>query len=341
MRIKRRNIIYRLLHISRQKPKSDEADVENCDEKIAVSDSPLVEVSEMGAETTPSCGMSKDNLTSRGDGATAIHTGYMSSPVLSSPTLIDGSHSHFGSLEPSHTAAVWSPPMSTLPQEGQNESSATSNCSSARFCSPSAAKSKLIKYLLNATSAVRNFILSLLTPASMTIIVSFPISIVTPLKALFLNVPGSRIRSAPDGQPPLAFILDTATFIGAASIPLGLICLGSSLARLNVPRKQWSSLPFGAIMSLAIGKLLILPVFGVLICQGLVHVGVIPAEDKVLRFVCMFLSCLPTATTQVFLTQVYSGTGSAEHLSAFLIPQYVMMIFSMTAFTAYILQLIF
>ena len=33
-----------------------------------------------------------------------------------------------------------------------------------------------------------------------------------------------------------------------------------------------------------------MPVLGVLICQGLVNVGVIRAEDKVLRFVCMCVS---------------------------------------------------
>lgn len=44
---------------------------------------------------------------------------------------------------------------------------------------------------------------------------------------------------------------------------------------------------------------------------------------------------------QVFLTQVYSGTGEAEHLSAFLIPQYALMSVSMTALTAYTLRLLF
>ncbi|KAI5114880.1 hypothetical protein M0805_005575, partial [Coniferiporia weirii] len=146
---------------------------------------------------------------------------------------------------------------------------------------------------------------------------------------------------APDGQPPLAFILDTATFIGAASVPLGLICLGSALARLNVPRNQWKDLPLGAIAWLAIGKMILMPILGVLITQGLVYGGIIQAEQKVLRFVCIFLSCIPTATTQVFLTQVYSGTGSAETLSAFLIPQYALMFITMTVLSAYTLSLLF
>jgi predicted permease len=96
--------------------------------------------------------------------------------------------------------------------------------------------------------------------------------------------------SGPDGDPPLAFFLDATSFVGAASVPLGLICLGSSLARLNLPRKgEWKMLPLGAIACMAIGKIVIMPVLGVLICQGLTNVGLISRDDKVLRFVCMFV----------------------------------------------------
>lgn len=136
--------------------------------------------------------------------------------------------------------------------------------------------------------SVMEFLKSFLTPTSIAILVSFPIALVPKLKALFLEVPGTVIHPAPDGQPPLAFILDSTTFVGAASVPLGLICLGSSLARLPFPqRHEWKTLPMGAIMWIAIVKMLIMPVLGVLICQGLTNVGFISKEDKVLRLVCM------------------------------------------------------
>ncbi|KAF8899898.1 membrane transport protein-domain-containing protein [Gymnopilus junonius] len=186
------------------------------------------------------------------------------------------------------------------------------------------------------------FLKALLTPASITIFLAFLIALVPKLKALFIEVPGTHIPSAPDGQPPLAFILDSTSFVGAASVPLGLICLGSSLARLSWPRKgEWKKLPLGAISWIAIAKMVVMPVLGVLICEGLTNVGLISKDDKVLRFVCIFLSCLPTATVHVLLTQVYSGTGSSEHLAPFLIPQYVLMFISMTAITAYTIQLLF
>jgi len=132
-----------------------------------------------------------------------------------------------------------------------------------------------------------SFAKGFLNPVSITICLCLPISLVPQLKALFVEVPNVRIPPAPDGQPPLAFIQDIATFIGAASIPIGLICLGSSLARLNVPFNQWRTLPVGAILSMTIGKLIIIPVIGVLICKGLVQSGVIFQDDKVLVFITM------------------------------------------------------
>ncbi|KAF7342249.1 Auxin efflux carrier [Mycena venus] len=191
------------------------------------------------------------------------------------------------------------------------------------------------------TGTLLTFLRNLLIPPSISIVLSFAIALAPPLKALFVSIDSFHIHPAPDGQPPLAFVMDAATFIGAASVPMGLVCLGSALARLRMPRGSCDTLPVGAILAFSVGKMLVFPVLGVLLCKGLVHVGVIASDDKVLQFICMFFACLPTGTTQVFVTQVASGTGSAEHLSAFLIPQYALMLVSMTALTAYALQTLF
>ncbi|KAF8218069.1 auxin efflux carrier [Mycena galopus ATCC 62051] len=190
-------------------------------------------------------------------------------------------------------------------------------------------------------TGILSFVREACSPASLSIILSFPIAVVPALKGLFVEVQSPHIPSAPDGQPPLSFLLNTATFIGAASVPLGLISLGSALARLEVPRGRWNRLPVGAILSMAIGRMLLMPVLGVLVVKGLTNAGLISTEDKVLQFICILFSCLPTGTTQVFVTQVYSGTGSAEDLSAFLIPQYILMFLSMTGLVAYSLETLF
>ncbi|KAG8981454.1 Protein M3 [Tulasnella sp. JGI-2019a] len=183
------------------------------------------------------------------------------------------------------------------------------------------------------------FVQALNTPPTISIVVAFPIALVPRLKGLF--VPLANSPHGPDGLPPLAFLLDTATFIGAASVPLGLVCLGSALARLNVP-KPWTRLPLGAIGVFTVMKLFLMPVLGVLICELFTHyIPLFNPDDKVLRFVCIFFSSVPTATTQVFITQLHSPDGNAEHLSAFLVPQYALMFLSMTSLNAYTLYTLY
>ncbi|KAJ7150472.1 auxin efflux carrier transmembrane protein [Mycena crocata] len=253
-------------------------------------------------------------------------------PSVSSPNF-EGWDSRLTSPAPTATAVDTADALHVIDEHGETPVLPTVDSHTAR--SPWGRRRKTFR------ANMRTFLKNLLMPGSVSILISFVIALVPVLKALFVEVEGTHIHPAPDGDPPLAFIYDAASFIGAASVPMGLICLGSALARLSIPRGAWKTLPSGAILGLAIGKMLISPILGVLICKGLVNVNVISKEDKVLQFVCIFFSCLPTATTQVFVTQVYSGTGSAEHLSAFLIPQYILMFPSMTALTAYTLQTLF
>ena len=54
----------------------------------------------------------------------------------------------------------------------------------------------------------------LLDPINLTLIVSFPIALIKPLKALFVDISDSGGPSwkAPDGKPPLAFVMDTGDY---------------------------------------------------------------------------------------------------------------------------------
>jgi predicted permease len=129
----------------------------------------------------------------------------------------------------------------------------------------------------------------LLKPSPIAIIFAIVIALVDPLKALFLPPSSSfqpRFRPvAPDGQPPLAFVLDTASFVGAASVPIGLICLGSALACLRM--RSGEPFPRGAIASLALAKMVVTPLIGVGITRWFAHAGFVHRDDKVLQFVCM------------------------------------------------------
>ena len=86
-------------------------------------------------------------------------------------------------------------------------------------------------------SRVLSFLRGMLIPVSLAVIIGIPCAIVLPLKALFVETPGwtgTRMPNAPDGNPPLNFILVTATFLGGMTVPATLVLLGASFARLKV-----------------------------------------------------------------------------------------------------------
>lgn len=221
------------------------------------------------------------------DATTAVPTEGVRSPACSPAPTELGAQSRLTSPEPAET--LWRPPSQSNNAEFHSVLPTTAG-GTEPVTQPPTTPSHLRRRTV-ILSHVRTFYKSLVAPASLAIVLSFPIALIPQLKALFVDVPDVHISPAPDGHPPLAFFIDTTSFIGAASVPLGLICLGSALARLNLPRNNWNSLPLGAISSLAIGKMVFTPVLGVLIVKGLVKGGVIPKEDKVLQFVCMWVAC--------------------------------------------------
>ena len=134
-----------------------------------------------------------------------------------------------------------------------------------------------------------HFLKELLKPSPIVIVFAIVIALVDPLKALFLPPSSSfkpRFRPvAPDGQPPLAFVLDTASFVGASCVPIGLICLGSAISCLRM--RSGEPFPRGAIASLALAKMVVTPLIGIGITRWFAHAGFVDSDDKVLQFICM------------------------------------------------------
>ena len=86
--------------------------------------------------------------------------------------------------------------------------------------------------------------------------------------------------------------------MGDIAVPLALIMLGASFARLRVPRPL-SRLPVTAMLAVAIVKMVLIPVLGVFFVQGMTERGLVPRDAKAERFVAMFLSGTPAAVKYV------------------------------------------
>lgn len=195
--------------------------------------------------------------------------------------------------------------------------------------------SKRQKVIRTAMNVLRNF----RAPNSVSLIVSLAIAMSPPLKALFVHS-HFHLPDAPDKQPPLSFILDLASYVGAASVPLGLLLLGATIARLQVNQMVpgfWKT----AIM-ITICRLVILPIFGVGLTTGLQNAGWF-GEDKLVRFISVLEFALPSATVLVYLTAFYSDPTSPHHtqmdcLAVCIIAQYAILFISLPILVVFSLK---
>lgn len=178
---------------------------------------------------------------------------------------------------------------------------------------------------IQGMETLRNF----KAPNSIALISSIAIAMAPPLKALFVTSK-FHIHPAPDGEPPLSFVMDLTSYIGAASVPLGLCLLGATIARLKVN----AIIPgfWKTVVAITAVRLIILPIFGVGITTGINHAGWY--LDKIVRFVSVLEFCLPNATVLVYFTAFYTDPHSDNHiqmdcLALCLIAQYSILFISL------------
>ncbi|WVW87150.1 hypothetical protein I302_109207 [Kwoniella bestiolae CBS 10118] len=175
------------------------------------------------------------------------------------------------------------------------------------------------------------------------IIISVPIATIQPLKALFAETEGwsgTRMPYGPDGNPPLHFVIEFSSFLGAVAVPGALLLLGASFARLKVP-KNWKDLPLSAIIALTCSKMILVPIFGIFVIQAFRdHTSLFPREDKIRTFISILLSGTPSQVIQLVVTQTYNPDGTAETLSSFLLLQYALMFILSTALAGIALYIV-
>ena len=102
--------------------------------------------------------------------------------------------------------------------------------------------------------------------------------------------------------------------MGGICVPLSLVLLGASFARIKMP-SPLSRLPVTAMFLTTMAKMVALPVIGILLVQAMTKAGFVHKDEKALRFVMMFLSGTPTAVKCVL-------GHSFLHLCPFLYSRY-------------------
>ncbi|KXS13255.1 hypothetical protein M427DRAFT_381469 [Gonapodya prolifera JEL478] len=167
----------------------------------------------------------------------------------------------------------------------------------------------------------------------------------TPIRGWLLYAAGCSTTGKPliDGvtcgaEPVLNWAYGIMDFWGGAALPVGLINLGAALGQARLatsskpsrsrsrspwrlssllPRLSLPRLPvtWPLVLTIVAARLLLLPGIGFPLVQLASVVGAIPWEERILRFMMMLDSAVPTANMIVAMTQLASPTGDASQIA--------------------------
>lgn len=176
-------------------------------------------------------------------------------------------------------------------------------------------------------------------PNSIILVIALTLALIPWTKALFVDTGSVHLPSAPDKEPPLSFILMYAEYLGYPCVPIGLLLVGSVLARLEYkvfPKGFWKSAVCHTFYRQAI-----LPIIGIAFITRLKNIGWI--TDPIAIFVCIMEFSLPSATVQIYLTAgaMKPGAENCAPLNCFglyLIMQYTALVISMPIVVCYAIK---
>ncbi|KAK9429869.1 auxin efflux carrier [Lipomyces doorenjongii] len=186
------------------------------------------------------------------------------------------------------------------------------------------------------------FLRNLYQPPAASLIISIVVAVISPVKRLFIAT-DYPMRNAPDGLPPLDFVMDFVDFIGQAAVPMGLMLLGALIGRLQItklPKGFWKVMAATTLL-----KLVVLPIVALAWTQRLRESGLIPKDNLILVFVYAVSSAVPSATSQVYLTTFFAPEdaehiGQMDCLAAMLICQYITLTITLAIIVTYTLKVI-
>lgn len=134
----------------------------------------------------------------------------------------------------------------------------------------------------------------------------------TPLRGIFVDLV-NRADAA-----PLEWMFDGLYSVGQAAVPINMIILGCNLSASTLSKKSASSanlLSNKTTAAIVIGKMVLMPMLGILSCWVLSLWWKMPGEiDEPFWLVCMIVFLTPTANNVMVMVEL-SGSGSKEGIA--------------------------
>lgn len=136
---------------------------------------------------------------------------------------------------------------------------------------------------------------ALFAPSTIGAIVGFIVGTIAPMRNLLIGT-----------TAPLRVIQDSASLVGDAAIPTMTLILGANLLR----GLKGSGVSLPLVLGIVAVRLVLLPLFGILIVKGALYFGLVHA-DPLYLFVLLLQFALPPAMNIGTITQLF-GAGESE-----------------------------
>ncbi|KAL2907152.1 Protein PIN-LIKES 1 [Bienertia sinuspersici] len=164
---------------------------------------------------------------------------------------------------------------------------------------------------------------AVLAPSTIAAVVGFGIGMISPIRNLMIG-----------NAAPLHVVTDSAFMLGEAAIPCLTIILGANLLQ----GLKGSGIQLREVIGIVVVRYIILPLLGIVIVKGAVHIGAVPSNDKLFVFLLHIQYALPPAMNIGTITQLF-GAGQNE-CSVIMLWAYSLASISLTLWSTFFLWII-
>ncbi|CCF59613.1 hypothetical protein KAFR_0H02040 [Kazachstania africana CBS 2517] len=179
-----------------------------------------------------------------------------------------------------------------------------------------------------------DFLLNFISPKALGCLLGIIVALIPWLQAVF-STSYVHVHQAPDGEAVLNFVMDTAEYLGQASVPMGLLLLGGSLARLEVHRMSKGYLTSAVLFTIL--ELVLGPIIGVLWTNRLYKINWLDTEIE--KFNMIITWAMPCSTSQIYYTTYFTPVNGPHQqldcLAVLYICQYAVLFISLSITVTY------
>ncbi|OBA28497.1 auxin efflux carrier [Hanseniaspora valbyensis NRRL Y-1626] len=139
-------------------------------------------------------------------------------------------------------------------------------------------------------------------PASIATVLGLLCALVPWLRILFVDQSGYHIHQGPDDAPVLSVFMDFTSYVAQASVPLALLLLGGTIAKIDIKTLDFKFLK--ASIALNLYRLCVMPIIGIAFVNRLVAIGWVETPIQRLSLVITF--AVPSATACIYFTALFT-----------------------------------